>query len=254
MKDAFSPDRLLKEFKRALAIAKKDIRIYCLKPPVILFGLVFPFFLFLAFYVGKKGPITQGIPGLIVISLFFTSSNIAPVGMPFERMVKTFNRYLSAPISISWVAFGKTLAGFAFGVVVSVIPLLVGIIGFGTHISSPAVLVFGILAGAICFSCLGTLVATMPTEAPGNVMTVLNFIRLPLLFISGIFVALSEMPGWARGISAISPLTYASDLMRNATGNSSYYPVWLDFTALVAFTLVFYLAAVYLFKLTRGRS
>ncbi|MBN2169115.1 MAG: ABC transporter permease [Actinobacteria bacterium] len=253
MRDAFSIDRLSKEFERALVIAKKDIRIYCLKPPVILFGLVFPFFLFLAFYVGKKGSIAEGIPGLVAISVFFASSNIAPAGMPYERMAKTFNRYLSAPISISWVAFGKTLAGFTFGIAVSMIPLLVGIIGFGTGVSSPTVLVFGLIAGALCFSCLGTLVATMPTEAPGNIMTVLNFIRLPLLFMSGIFVALSAMPGWARGLAAASPLTYAGDLLRHATANHGYFPIWLDFTAIMLFTVVFYGTSVALFKLTRSR-
>ena len=70
--EALTPERLGKEFRRALVIAGKDVRIYCLKPPVLLFGLVFPFFLFLAFYVGQKGPISQGIPGLVSISLFFT--------------------------------------------------------------------------------------------------------------------------------------------------------------------------------------
>ena len=96
--EALSPSRLGKEFRRALVIAGKDIRIYCLKPPVLLFGLVFPFFLFLAFFVGKKGPIEEGIPGLVCISIFFASSNIAPAGMPFERMTKTFSRaQLRAP-------------------------------------------------------------------------------------------------------------------------------------------------------------
>ncbi|MBC7246730.1 MAG: ABC transporter permease [Actinobacteria bacterium] len=112
-----------KELRRALVIAGKDMRIYCLKPPVLLFGLVFPFFLFLAFFVGKRGHIEEGIPGLVCISVFFASSNIAPAGMPFERMTKTFNRHLSAPVSLTWMVFGKTLAGFAFGVAVYALPL-----------------------------------------------------------------------------------------------------------------------------------
>lgn len=62
--EALSPQRLDKELRRALVIVGKDVRIYRLKPPVLLFGLVFPFFLFLTFFVGKKWPISEGIPGL----------------------------------------------------------------------------------------------------------------------------------------------------------------------------------------------
>jgi len=75
---ALAPQRLGKEFRRSLVIAWKDIRIYCLKPPVLLFGLVFPFFLFLSFYVGKKGPVNEGIPGLVSIAVFFASSTTSP--------------------------------------------------------------------------------------------------------------------------------------------------------------------------------
>jgi len=252
--ETLSLDRLGKELRRALVIAKKDVRIYCLKPPVLLFGLIFPFFLFLAFYVGKKGPIVEGIPGLVSISIFFASSNIAPAGLPYERMFKTFSRYLSAPISLTWMIFGKTLAGFAFGVLVAVIPLLVGVVGYGASVTSPALLVLALLTGGMCFSCLGTLVGSMPTDLPGNVMTVLNFVRLPLLFMSGIFVPLAEMPPWARGLAAISPLTYANDLLRRSMGLSGYYPWWLDLLVLVLYAAAFFSIAAWIFNISRRRS
>jgi ABC-2 type transport system permease protein len=252
--EALAPRRLGKEFRRALSIAWKDVRIYCLKPPVLLFGLVFPFFLFLSFYVGKKGPVAEGIPGLVCISLFFASSNIAPAGMPFERMAKTFQRYLTAPISLTWMIFGKSLAGFAFGVLVSVFPLLVGIIGYGTGVASPLLLILAVLASGLCFSSMGTLVASVPTEAPGNVMTVLNFVRLPLLFLSGIFVPLAEMPTWARALAAISPLTYSHDLIRRSTGSSGYYPAWPAFLILLLFGAVFFVIAAWIFNASRKKS
>jgi ABC-2 type transport system permease protein len=249
-----APQRLGKEMRRALVIAGKDVRIYCLKPPVLLFGLVFPFFLFLSFYVGRKGPIEEGIPGLVSIAVFFASSNIAPVGMPYERMAKTFNRYLSAPISITWMIFGKTLAGFLFGTLVSIVPLLVGVIAFGTDVTSPALLVLSVLAGGMCFSCMGTLIASIPTESPGNVMTVFNFVRLPLLFMSGIFIPLADMPGWARVLAAISPLTYVNDLLRRSTGLSGYYPWWLDLLVLVLYAAAFFFFAAWIFNVSRRRS
>lgn len=251
---SLAPERLGKEIRRALVIAGKDVRIYCLKPPVLLFGLVFPFFLFLAFFVGKKGPISEGIPGLVAISIFFASSNIAPAGLPYERMFRTFSRYLSAPISLTWMIFGKTLAGFIFGVLVSIVPLLVGIIGYGASVTSPLLLALAIMLGGMCFSCLGTLVGSMPSDAPGNVMTVLNFIRLPLLFMSGIFIPLAEMPAWARGLAAVSPLTYANDLLRRSMGLSGYYPWWLDLLVLLLYAAAFFSIAAWIFNVSRRRS
>jgi ABC-2 type transport system permease protein len=39
---------MIDQLKRACAIAKKDIRIYYLKGPVVIFGILFPVFLFMA--------------------------------------------------------------------------------------------------------------------------------------------------------------------------------------------------------------
>lgn len=94
----------------------------------------------------------------------------------------------------------------------------------------------------------------MPTEAPGNVMTFLNFVRLPLLFLSGIFVPLAEMPGWARGLAAISPLTYGNDLLRRSLGFEGHHPAWLSFLVLVLFSLAFFVVASWIFNISRRRS
>jgi len=37
------------QLRRSLAVAEKDIRIYYLKAPVVIFGILFPMFLFMAF-------------------------------------------------------------------------------------------------------------------------------------------------------------------------------------------------------------
>jgi len=54
---------------RAWAIAKKDVRIYYLKPPVIIFGTLMPVFLFLAFMVRRNMDAAALIPGLMAMRL-----------------------------------------------------------------------------------------------------------------------------------------------------------------------------------------
>jgi ABC-2 type transport system permease protein len=69
-------------------------------------------------------------------------------------------------------------------------------------------------------------------------MLLSNLVRLPLLFISGIFLPISEMPVWARWVSPLSPLSYAGDLIKIGFGKETYFPVWLSPLMLIVFTAV----------------
>ena len=124
------------------AIAKKDMRIYYLKPNIIVAGILFPLFMFLAFAIGKNASPGTLIPGLISITLMFSSSQIEPVSIPMERRVKTFERLLSAPISLYSLVFGESLSGFFYSFGIACLPLIVGVIIFSTTIVHTAVLVF----------------------------------------------------------------------------------------------------------------
>jgi len=61
---------LTEQFKRSLVIAKKNIKIYYSKGPVIIFGLVFPLFLALAYVIGRNIPLREVLPGLIGDNVF----------------------------------------------------------------------------------------------------------------------------------------------------------------------------------------
>jgi ABC-2 type transport system permease protein len=94
----------------------------------------------------------------------------------------------------------------------------------------------GIVLGAVSFASLGVLLAAPPASTPSNIMLLSNLVRLPLLFVSGIFLPIAEMPGWARSIAPVSPLSYAGDLIRSGFGQTPYFPLWLSPLALIAFT------------------
>jgi len=60
--------RLSCEISAAWAIAKKDMRIYYFKSNIIVAGILFPLFMFLAFAIGKNASPGTLIPGLISVS------------------------------------------------------------------------------------------------------------------------------------------------------------------------------------------
>ena len=70
-----------------------------------------------------------------------------------------------------------------------------------------------------------------------------NLIRLPLIFVSGIFIPLADLPGWGKAVAFLSPLTYANNLTQQGVVGSAYLATSLSFILLVAFWGFFILAA-----------
>lgn len=243
-KGKFSMAQLKADLSASWAIAKKDVRIYYIKPGTLMFGILFPLFMFLSFAVGKNAPVATLIPGLISITILFSSSSIGPMVIPIERRVKTFERLLSAPISFYSIILGKTLGGFLFSLFIGVIPLLIGIVWFETQIISLIALIAGLTLASYCFATLGIMFASFPTESPGDIMIILNFVRLPLIFISGLYIPIESLPEWGQIAAAFSPLTYANDLVRYALEGKTLYGPALDSIVLLFFTGIFLLLSM----------
>jgi ABC-2 type transport system permease protein len=243
-KSRFSLVQLKTDLSASWAIAKKDVRIYYIKPGTLMFGILFPLFMFLSFAVGKNAPVATLIPGLISITILFSSSSIGPMVIPTERRVKTFERLQSAPISFYSIILGKTLGGFLFSLFIGVIPLLIGIVWFETQIVSLIALIAGLTLASYCFATLGIMFASFPTENPGDIMMLLNFVRLPLIFISGLYVPIESLPEWGQIAAAFSPLTYANDLVRYALEGKTLYGPALDSIVLLFFTGIFLLLSM----------
>jgi ABC-2 type transport system permease protein len=242
------PGHILSDLNGAWAIAKKDIRIYYLKPNIIVSGLLFPLFMFLAFAAGKNTGLGTLIPGLISVTILFSSSTIEPVSIPIERRTKTFERLISAPVSLHAIVFGESLSGFVYSIGIALVPLIVGFAVLGTAIPAPLLLIAGMILTAICFSTMGTLFAAYPTESPGDIMSMLNIVRLPLIFISGTFIPIAVMPPIGQLVSYVSPLTYGNDLIQASYGQPTAFSPFIDLGMLLLFFAVFQLIAHRLYR------
>ena len=229
--------------KAAWAIAKKDMRIYYIKPNIIVSGIMFPLFMFMAFSVSTTAGPELLIPGLIAITILFSASSIEPVSIPIERRTKTFDRLLSAPVSLNSVVLGESLSGFLYSLGIAFVPLIAGMLIFGTAIVGLPALALGLLLTSFCIASMGTLFASYPTESPGDIMSMLNMVRLPLVFISGVFIPLSAVPSYAQFVTYFSPLTYGFDLIHSAYAGSSHFDPLIDVGMLLVFIIIFQLLA-----------
>ncbi|TRZ66814.1 MAG: ABC transporter permease, partial [Rhodocyclaceae bacterium] len=99
-------DDFLWQVRAALVVAKKNVMVYYLKPPVITFGVIFPLFFYLAFAAGHKAPVELMVPGIVAMALFFTASAVGPLVTPWERQAKTYERLITSPASLSAILAG----------------------------------------------------------------------------------------------------------------------------------------------------
>jgi len=78
-------------------------------------------------------------------------------------------------------------------------------------------------------------------------------IKFPVIFISGVFIPLNELPGWGQAVSYISPLTYFTDIARHLIQSAGYLPIAIDLLLLLAFTVLFLAIAIKLHQRTMPR-
>jgi len=245
-----NPSGFPEQVRRAWAIAKKDIRIYYIKGPVLIFGIFMPLFLFLAFLTGKgQLPLSFLISGLIGMTLFFTATAVSPAIFPWEGQAKTLERLASCPVTVETIVFGDMIASILFGIGITLITVIIGL-AVGLPLLHGITLLAAILLAACCFSAIGMLLAVPPTNVPSNIMMLTSLIKFPLVFISGIFIPLEQMPAWGLVLSVCSPLTYFTDLVRYAFTETHYFPVWIDIGTLAMFTVAFTVVTMYLHKRT----
>lgn len=243
--------RLLDEISLAWTVAVKDIRVYYLTPPMVMFGLMLPFFLFFSFSLKRDIGANVGLARLLALTTFFTASSAGPVIIPLERRSRTYDRLLAAPMALGTLLIGKTLVGAFFGLAVSLVPLAVGATILDVTVASPGLLFAALMLSSLAFAAFGLIFASVPTQSVGNIMMPSTLIRWPLLFISGIFVPLEEMAAWARPLAYLSPLTYAQDLFNHAVLGMGYLSPWLALALLPLLVVLFLLPASWLHERSR---
>jgi ABC-2 type transport system permease protein len=163
--------------------------------------------------------------------------------------MRTLERLATSPITAGIMIFGDILASLVFCAGIACIPLLIAF-GTGIGLTTLAVLFLLALLGALCFSDMDLLYSAPRFNAPSDVMMIASLVKFSLVFISGVFIPLADLPAWGRFLAMVSPLTYFMDLTEYLLQGSHYLPVALDVIALPALTALFIAAALAAHKRT----
>ena len=150
------------------------------------------------------------------MTIFFTATSISPVVLPIETAEKSLERQLSSPIRIFDIILGIIVASTIFSTLISLGVLL--IVYLALQLSALTILkillfIFCLFLMAFIGSLLATLFSAIPTSKTSDVMVLINLIKFPMTFISGIFVSLQTLPLGAQLFAYISPLTPFVDIL-----------------------------------------
>ena len=231
----------VEDIKTVVYIAEKDVKIYFFKGPNLTFGLLLPVVLFLAFSIGRTVDLTFAVPGLVAISAFFGAGAIQAVALPLERRTGTFNTLLTAPISLFAIVLGKALAGFFYGVILSLAYTLI-MMPFSPLPNLPLFFV-GILFSSFVFSAFGLLLSAPFRDIP-EAMPPATVVRIALVFLCGVFIPIGSMPISLQAVAYSLPLTYSVGALRQAMNGPINIEMFLfDLGVQILFSIIFLVAA-----------
>ena len=223
---------------KAFYIAKKDAKVYYFKAPNFTYGLLIPVSLYLAFSMAGEINSKLVVAGLTSLVMLFGTTSIEAVAVVLEKQTGTFERMLAAPISLFTIVLGKVLAGFFFGLI------LAGAVFFplatlsGIAAMNPLLAVIAIAFTSMAFSALGIVASAYAKWVPEAQM-LSNFLRFPMVFLSGTFTALETLPSQLQVVARFLPLTYSVEALRSSIAQPAVtYAYILDIAALTLFTVV----------------
>ena len=190
--------------------------------------------------------VAPGIIAMIVLTAVLTG---LAASVSVEREHGTLDGILIAPISRLSIIMGKALSQSVRGLIQGALVLLLAMILFGVHINGSLLLVTLILIlGIFSFVGLGILVSASAAQQE-SAMQVLSMVQFPMLFLSGVFFPIQQMPSFMQVISKCVPLTYAVDALRKVMIlGAGIGDVTKELLILVLFGAVTLIIAVPLFK------
>jgi ABC-2 type transport system permease protein len=188
------------------------------------------------------------VPGIIAMSVLFTSI-FSGIEIIWDRQFGFLKETLVAPVPRGGIMIGRTLGGATVamiqGCIVFVISFFAGFRPSG--VGSIAVAFVFMFLTAVFFTAFGTAIASVLEDMQGFQL-IMNFLIMPLFFLSGALFPLNTLPPILKIVTAIDPLSYGVDGMRGALEGISHFGLATDFGVLSIMALVILAIGSYLFS------
>ena len=184
-----------------------------------LFIFLFPLLLFVLLGSVYSGTI-YGVPaaqGLLSGLIGYGCANTAFAGLAITLVVRResaiLKRLRATPLPASTYVAAMLVSTLIVFALQTVALFVLGRVFYGTPFPTAiASLVLAVIIGAAVFAALGVATASLIRSAEGS-SAVVNFILLPMAFLTGSFGPTRHFPPFLRAIGAVLPLKYFIDLI-----------------------------------------
>jgi len=158
------------------------------------------------------------LPGIVLMAFFVGGLFSVSGAILFSRDLKILRRYWVTPLRVPQYLAGFALGYLAMCVLQFTLLVLVGRVGFGATVTfaQPLAVLYLVLA-AITFLAFGFLIASLAKTAQSG-MAIANLVNMPIMFLSGLFFPVADLPLFLRVILYLNPLSYLAEGLRFSLG------------------------------------
>jgi ABC-2 type transport system permease protein len=215
----------------------------------LLYLLVLGFGLGPVFARGGGGSYLQFVaPGVIAMTVLF-SSMFSGIALLWDRQFGFLKETLVAPIPRIEIMLGRTCGAATTAMLQGLLVATVCVIA-GFRPVNPALVPVGLAflaLIALVFAGLGTAIGSTLKDMQGFQM-VMNFLVLPIFFLSGALFPLDNLPKVLSALTAIDPLSYGVDGLRAALIDRTHFGAATDAAVLGVFALVVFCLGAWRFS------
>jgi ABC-2 type transport system permease protein len=149
------------------------------------------------------------VPGVLVLILLITTTNLTAMAIVKEKEVGTLEQIMVTPIRPYELILGKLIPFTLVGLGNVCVVLTVMVVGFGIPVKGSLLLLFSI-TGCFLLTTLGIglFVSTVSKTQQQAMMTVIFFILMPMMYISGFVFPIENMPQPLQIISLGIPMRH----------------------------------------------
>jgi ABC-2 type transport system permease protein len=184
-----------------------------------LFIFLFPLLLFVLLGSVYNGKI-YGVPApqaLLAGLIGYGCANTAFAGLAIQLVVRRelgiLKRLRATPLPATTYIAAVLASTLVIFVAQTVALFVIGRIFYGTPFPSAiGSLILAVILGAAAFAALGVATASLIRSAEGS-SAVVNFILLPMAFLTGSFGPTRHYPAFLRAIGDVLPLKYFIEIM-----------------------------------------
>jgi ABC-2 type transport system permease protein len=187
-------------------------------------------------------------PGIISMGILFTAV-FSGIEIIWDRQFGFLKETLVAPVSRLKIMVGRTLGGGTVAIIQGFIILAVSLL-IGFRPTSLRFLFFSFVFMALValfFTALGTAIASLLEDMQGFQL-IMNFLLMPLFFLSGALFPLRGLPKIFLVVASIDPLSYGVDGLRGTLVNGTQFGLLTDFFVLGIITIIILTIGSYLFS------